>query len=123
MFRKRRQPAPFFRMPGAPFNPATGQRAPLGRYPIKETLLSIFQVIGDDPNDSTTEDTHENYIVCRGFDPSVDPSFRFLHDPFDVRSCDLPHGREKRPLVRPRHLVIQRRRLSISYSFPTIHRR
>jgi hypothetical protein len=73
MFRKKRQPAPFFNMPGAPFNPATGERAPLGAYPVRGTTLAIFQVCA--------EDTHDDYIECRGFEADNDPNFRFLHDP------------------------------------------
>lgn len=86
MFRKRRQPAPFFRMPGAPFNPATGERAPLGRAPVTGTSLATFQVIGDDPNDGDQADNHDNYIVCRGFEVTNDPSFRFLFDPYTAEN-------------------------------------
>ena len=82
MFRKKRQPAPFFRQPGAPFNPATGDHATLGQYPGKGTTLALFQVIGDDPADPTTQDTHDNYVVCRGYEADNDPTFRFLHDPY-----------------------------------------
>lgn len=82
MFRKRRQPAPFFRMPGQPFNPATGENALLGAYPHGGTTLALFQVIGDDPNDPETADTHDNYVVCRGYEADHDPYFRYLHDPY-----------------------------------------
>jgi hypothetical protein len=82
MLRKRRQPAPNFRMPGAPFNPATGERAPLGAYPPRGTTLALFQVVGDDPQDPETADTHDNYVVCRGYEADVDPNFRYLHDPY-----------------------------------------
>ncbi len=81
MFRKKRQPAPYFRMPGDPFNPVTGQRAQTGLPQTPGTILATFQVIGDDPEDETTEDTHDNYVVCRGFEPQIDPFFRYLHDP------------------------------------------
>lgn len=76
MFRKRRQPAPHFKMPGAPFNPATGENALLGQYPNKGTTLALFQVI--------EEDTHDNYVVCRGHEADDDPYFRYLHDPYTV---------------------------------------
>ena len=82
MFRKPRKPAPFFRMPGAPFNPATGERAPLGRYATRGTTLATFQVIGDFPPSPEHQDTHANYIVCRGYDPDADPHFRHLYDPY-----------------------------------------
>ena len=76
MFRKKRQPAPFFNMPGAPFNPTTGERAPLGAYPVRGTTLALFQVI--------EEDTHDNYVVCRGHEADSDQEFRYLHDPYTV---------------------------------------
>jgi hypothetical protein len=66
-------------MPGAPFNPTTGERAPLAPPPDAGTRLALFQVIGDDPTDSATQDTHDNYVVCRGYE---DPDFRYLHDPY-----------------------------------------
>lgn len=82
MFRKRRQPAPNFRMPGAPFNPVTGQRAQMNPEPTPGTILATFQVIGNDPDDAATQDTHANYVVCRGYEPQTDPFFRYLHDPY-----------------------------------------
>lgn len=81
MFRKRRIPAPHFGIPGAPFNPVTGQRAQMNPQATPGTILATFQVIGDDPDDEATQDTHENYVVCRGFEPQIDPFFRYLHDP------------------------------------------
>lgn len=69
-------------MPGSPFNPATGERAPVGAYPVRGTTLALFQVVGDDPEDPETADTHENYVVCRGYEADHDPNFRFLHDPY-----------------------------------------
>jgi len=69
-------------MPGAPFNPATGERAPLGAYPGRGTTLALFQVVGDDPQDPATADTHDNYVVCRGYEADFDPNFRYLHDPY-----------------------------------------
>jgi hypothetical protein len=69
-------------MPGAPFNPATGERAPLGAYPPRGTTLALFQVVGDDPQDPETADTHDNYVVCRGYEADSDPNFRYLHDPY-----------------------------------------
>src|SRR5678815_1342131 len=76
MFRKPYKPAPYFGMPGAPFNPLTGERAPLDRPPTKGTVLSLFQVVEDD--------THDNYVVCRGYEAEEDPEFRYLHDPYTV---------------------------------------
>lgn len=69
-------------MPGSPYNPATGERAPLGPYPPLGTTLALFQVVGDDPLDPDTADTHDNYVVCRGYEADSDPTFRYLHDPY-----------------------------------------
>lgn len=68
MYRRRRVVAPHFKVP-PPFNPATGEQAPIGRLPPSKTRLAMFQVI--------EEDTHENYLVCRGFDPEVG---KFFHE-------------------------------------------
>lgn len=88
MFRKKRQPGPHFKMPGAPYAPITGERALLGRPPAKGTTLGIFQVIGDDPEDPETQDTHDNYVVCRGYEAESDPNFQFLYDPYTNESPD-----------------------------------
>lgn len=59
--RKRRSPAPSFRQP-APFSPISGEYAPIGKKRDK-TRIAMFQVI--------EADTHDNYVVCRGFDPEA----------------------------------------------------
>lgn len=61
MFRKRATPAPGFRQP-SPFNPITGQFAQIGKAGIV-SRVAMMQVI--------EEDTHDNYVVCRGFDPET----------------------------------------------------
>jgi len=76
MYRRKREPAPFFRQPGAPFNPTTGQHAQLTPFPVKGTVLSLFQVVA--------ADTHDNYVACRGYEAEADPEFRYLHDPHTV---------------------------------------
>ncbi|GAG43279.1 unnamed protein product, partial [marine sediment metagenome] len=54
--RKRRQPSPDFKLP-PPYNPVTGEHADLGKKgPIP--AVALMQVI--------QEDTHDNYLVCRG---------------------------------------------------------
>lgn len=58
MFRKRKQPTPHFKLP-PPFNPVTGEHAPLqsdGVFPY----VAMMQV--------AAEDTHADYVLCRGFD-------------------------------------------------------
>jgi hypothetical protein len=58
MFRKRRQPTPYFKLP-PPYNPTTGEHAALafsGVFPY----VAMMQVAADD--------THNDYVICRGFD-------------------------------------------------------
>ena len=65
--RKRRTPTPDFRLP-PPYQPITGERAPLladGDYPY----CAMMQV--------ATEDTHDNYLVCRGYDPRIKKFFDY----------------------------------------------
>lgn len=66
MWRKRKNPAPYFRNP-APYNPLSGEHAPIGRN-IDRTRIAMMQVI--------EADTHDNYLVCRGYDPDAK---KFLH--------------------------------------------
>jgi hypothetical protein len=70
MWRKRRSPAPGFKQP-QPFDPISGQHANMGPPGIF-TRLSVFQV--------TDEDTHDNYVVCRGWDLDTDPDCQYLYD-------------------------------------------
>lgn len=97
MFRKRRQPTPYYRLAGQPFNPITGEHTHLSRPPAKGTTLAIFQVIGDDPDDEETADTHDNYVVCRGYDPDADPEFRFKYDPYTNESEDAKSIKVAKP--------------------------
>jgi hypothetical protein len=60
-FRKRRNPTPGFKLP-PPYEPLEGIRAPLkteGVFPY----CAMFQV--------AAEDTHDNYVICRGFDVRI----------------------------------------------------
>lgn len=59
VIRKRKNPSPDFNLP-PPFQPMTGEHAKLlveGKYPY----CALMQVV--------EEDTHCNYVVCRGWDP------------------------------------------------------
>ena len=61
MLRKRKQPTPSFKLP-APFQPITGERAPLrveGVFPY----VAMMQI--------AKEDTERDYVVCRGFDVRI----------------------------------------------------
>ena len=59
MWRKRATPAPGFRQ-AQPFNPIAGDYARIGTKGVV-TRIAMMQVI--------EADTHDNYVVCRGFDP------------------------------------------------------
>gem|GEM_PF-7086971 len=81
--RKRRMRAPGFGMP-TPYNPLTGQYetlAPTGHYPY----CAMMQVAEDD--------THEDYVVCRGWDTRVN---RF----FDAVSVAKPYGKRAKYIYR-----------------------
>lgn len=85
--RKRRAPAPAFRQP-SPFNPITGGFAPIGMEGIV-TRLALFQVVGDDDTEGNA-DTHDNYVLCRGFDPQ-DGKFYLriaVAKPYDIRGTN-----------------------------------
>ncbi len=58
MFRKRRRPTPYFKIP-PPYNPIAGEYAnlnPQGVYPF----CAMMQI--------AAEDTYNDYVICRGFD-------------------------------------------------------
>jgi hypothetical protein len=83
--RKRKQPTPGFRLP-PPFNPMTGERADLIARGVV-SRCAMMQVIGDDETEAN-QDTHDNYVLCRGFDPETK---KFYHSiavakPYSVRS-------------------------------------
>lgn len=59
VLKRKRALAPYFKVP-QPLNPLTGQRAPIGN-PVDLTRIAMVQV--------SDEDTHDNYVVCRLFDP------------------------------------------------------
>ena len=61
MFRKRRQPTPNFRIP-PPYQPITGQRAPLQIEGVTPYCV-LMQVAADD--------TEADYVLCRGFDTRI----------------------------------------------------
>lgn len=77
-FRKRKTPSPSFRLP-PPFDPRAGQHASMDK-PGLHTRLSVFQVVGDDGT-AENQDTHDNYILCRGWDLDTDPDCKYLFDP------------------------------------------
>ena len=73
--RKRHQPTPGFRLP-SPYQPITGDRAQLmvpGIFPY----CAMMQI--------AAEDTHCDYVVCRGFDPR------------DGKYYDYVEGEEEQP--------------------------
>jgi len=75
MLRKRKQPTPSFKLP-APFQPITGERAPLvvkGVYPY----VAMMQV--------AAKDTKRDYVICRGFDVRIS---RFID--YEKGNADKP---------------------------------
>lgn len=82
--RKRKNPTPNFKMP-PPYNPMTGERADLIARGVV-SRVAMMQVIGDDET-VANEDTHDNYVICRGYDPETK---KFYHSiavakPYGVR--------------------------------------
>ena len=67
MFRKRRRPTPGYKIP-PPFNPIHGDNANLRQDGVSP-FCAMVQVM--------EEDTHDNYVVCRGFDPRI---LRFMEN-------------------------------------------
>ena len=67
VWRKRASPAPAFRQP-APYSPIGGQHAILGREGM-HSRIAIFQVI--------ETDTHDDYVVCKGYDLDTDADCRY----------------------------------------------
>ncbi len=66
-FRKRRRPTPGFKVP-SPFNPVQGEHASLRQDGVSP-FCAMMQI--------TEEDTYENYVICRGFDPRI---LRFMEN-------------------------------------------
>ncbi len=81
-WRKRRSPAPAFRQP-APYDPRKGRYARVGVEGIL-SRVAMMQVVGDDET-VANEDTHDNYVLCRGYDPETR---KFYHSV----ACGKPYG-------------------------------
>lgn len=60
-FRKRRRPTPGYGIP-PPFNPMQGENANLRQDGVSP-FCAMMQI--------AAEDTYENYVICRGFDPRI----------------------------------------------------
>ncbi len=61
MFRKTRRPTPHFQIP-PPFNAVTGEHDDLREYGVYP-YCAMMQIAEDDE--------HENFVICRGFDPRL----------------------------------------------------
>lgn len=75
--RRRKVPAQHFKqLP--PYNPFTGEYAQLGDK-ADLTRVAMIQI--------AEEDTHDNYVVCRGFDPEAKKFFNAINvgKPYGVR--------------------------------------
>lgn len=93
MFRKRRRPTPHFKIP-SPYNPMQGENANL-RQDGDSAFCAMMQVM--------EEDTHDDYVVCRGFDPRI---LRFMENisvakPFGKRKPDTYQIGEVYPAFLP----------------------
>lgn len=87
MYRKRKQPTPGFKLP-APFQPITGERAPLvvkGVFPY----VAMMQV--------AAEDTHDDYVICRGFDVRIGRFIDYAEGDDDKPGIPVakPYGRRR----------------------------
>lgn len=78
MFRKRRRPTPHFKIP-SPYNPIQGENANLRQDGVSP-FCALMQV--------AEEDTRDDYVVCRGFDPRI---LRFM----GTISVAKPFGKRK----------------------------
>jgi hypothetical protein len=102
MFRKQMPPAQAYRLSSVPFNPITGEYSPIGRHGIL-SRCAMMQVIGDDET-VANQDKHENYVICRGYDPE---SKHFLDSvpvakPYGTRGSFPYKLAEVYPAIKPR---------------------
>ena len=67
--RKRKNPSPHFKLT-PPYNPVTGQHEPLQAVKGQKPICAMMQV--------AAEDTHDDYVVCRGFDPEAKRFFDYI---------------------------------------------
>lgn len=89
VIRKRKQPAPHFRLP-SPFQPITGERAQLlvpGIFPY----CAMMQI--------AAEDTHCNYVVCRGYDPRTERYYDYVVE--DLEADPPVEGRPGIAVAKP----------------------
>jgi hypothetical protein len=79
IWRKRKSPAPFFKQ-AVPYDPVSGEYSPIG-VPTEKIHIAMFQVI--------EADTHDNYIVCRGYDPTLRKFLNSINvaKPYDQRGA------------------------------------
>lgn len=78
MLRKRRNPTPGFNLP-TPFQPITGERAPLIQEGVSPHC-AMMQV--------AAEDIYDDYVICRGYDPR-DKRF-YEYDESDPNKPGIP---------------------------------
>ncbi len=82
--RKRRQPTPHFKLPPS-FDPMTGEHAGL-QVPGVSPNCALMQV--------AAEDTHDDYVVCRGYDTRVKRFFDYVEGDTDKIGISVakPYG-------------------------------
>jgi hypothetical protein len=79
--RKRHNPSPSFRLP-PPYQPIAGEHAKL-LIPGNAPYCAMMQV--------AAEDTHADYLICRGYDPRVRRFFEY--DESDPEKAGIPVGK------------------------------
>lgn len=86
VLRKRRQPTPWFRQPPS-YDPIAGKRAPLD-HPGVTPYCALMQV--------AAEDTHQNYLICRGYDTRERKFFDYVEGDPDKEGIAVakPYGRQ-----------------------------
>jgi hypothetical protein len=94
MLKGRKQTIPFFKMP-VPFDGVKGQYEQLGFIPDL-TRVAMMQVI--------EADTHDNYLVCRGYDPEAETTLLSVPvaKPYSDRGTNTYAIGQMFPAVKPR---------------------
>jgi hypothetical protein len=102
--RKLASVAPRYRQPSS-YNPFTGKYAILGREGIL-SRCAMMQIVGDDETEAN-EDTHDDYVFCRGYDPESEKFYNKIAvaKPYGVRGTFPYKLAEVYPAIKPMTLL------------------
>ncbi len=89
--RKRKTPTPGFGLP-PPWNPLTGEHADLAA-PKLAPHCAMMQV--------AVEDTHDNYVICRGYDPRIKKFFDYVEAVEAAEGVEGVEGKPGIPVAKP----------------------